>query len=577
MLLPIVILVSACLGAGGEMPGLAAAGDRYTFVINADPQIGPRDSRAGNERRLYGLLQEFVDEVNARQKQPAFVLFNGDLVAFKRKPYFDAFVEAASPLKAPVFLVHGNHDGRHDDAFFLDTQEALSGFRALYYSFDAGQWHFVVLPGKEQLPSPDSEKAMLDWLDADLAANASRPTMVFVHYHLLPIGLSQGEYYTLPMELRRALIGRFTAQPQVRYVVSGHVHCGIQSSVKSSWTYGDTHFVVAPSPLHPRGFGEEFPAFLPEGAANEGYYLDVEVDGHNLTLAGRRIGMEARFAYPDRFAEFDPARDPRALHPVGTLPERAALANGDFEDGLRGWLAPHRYRAEAAPGFAERVGAGDHRLNGNALWLFAREKGHAWAYEEFNERYQLVAVPEGGAPVLRARYQTPMEGKSSFGGGYIRATAYAKGQPAAYFFFHWGANEQRVKHLPQAILYSGHGEQKGLPFFFRLAREKRVLSWRVPDYFNRAHRLEAPLAALYDAAQGTHGAFAALGVDKVLVALGVWAGMEPGNLGGAWFDGIALSADAEVTEAAVDGRPLKTDERVFNPPYGGWYLDGFDK
>ena len=62
-------------------PELEKVGDKFRFVLNADPQMGPKDSIHEIERRLYGLLEDFVDEVNAMEPEPAFVVFDGDQIA----------------------------------------------------------------------------------------------------------------------------------------------------------------------------------------------------------------------------------------------------------------------------------------------------------------------------------------------------------------------------------------------------------------------------------------------------------------------------------------------------------------
>ena len=91
---------------------------------------------------------------------------------------------------------------------------------------------------------PPPRREPVAWLDADLDASRDRPTMVFLHYPLLPVGLSQCEYYTLPMPFQRALIETFARHGQVRHVISGHVHAGIRSSIKCSWTWRGTNYIV---------------------------------------------------------------------------------------------------------------------------------------------------------------------------------------------------------------------------------------------------------------------------------------------------------------------------------------------
>jgi 3',5'-cyclic-AMP phosphodiesterase len=104
---------------------------------------------------------------------------------------------------APLVNVAGNHD-----TVFLNRDD-LSRFWGrtgpLYYSFDHGDWHFVVLHTLEKkdvdvrIPTPQ-----LEWLRADLAAT-QRPHLALVHE-------------------RRELRAVFEEARKVRAVFNGHVH-----------------------------------------------------------------------------------------------------------------------------------------------------------------------------------------------------------------------------------------------------------------------------------------------------------------------------------------------------------------
>lgn len=557
-------------------PELAEEDDVYSFVINADPQIGPKDSPHANERHLYQLLVDFVDEVNVMDPAPAFVVVNGDLVAFPRENYFADFTSATAGLEPPVMLVHGNHDGRHPDRQFYDAQEKLSGFRKAWYAYDCGKWRFIVLPGFELIPQEEFMGSMMTWLDKELIAHQGQPVMVFNHYHLLPTGLTQSEYYTLPFHMKKALLQTLTRYGNVRYVVSGHVHTGIQSSVKCSWSYKGTNFLVAPSPVEPRNFGEEFVAFLKPGERNEGYYLVADVEGEKISFTGRKIGSDAEYRYPEIFPEFTEEMDARALQRIGDMTASPDLVNGDFSDGLQGWLRPHRYITDENPGFVWEARTVPGYNKNPAAYLHAHEKGHAWAYDECMALYQVVAIPEAASPVFSGRYFAPVETKSYFGGAYIRLAVYKDVKPLFTMVFHWGAREARARHLPQLWTYHDFGRAKGLPAFHRMADENSLMFWSVPDYPNQWHQLEVDVAHLYDLARGDAGSFKTLGANKLLLECGVWCGMEPDAFGAAYFDEMDITFQPTGV-AAIDGKFLEITPQIFLSPYGGWYLQGYDK
>lgn len=581
-----IVSVFMMLGAAGYLrataeeplfPTLSASQETFHFVINADPQIGPADSPHANERYLHRLLADFVNEVNDMNPLPAFVVFNGDLVAFPREHYFRDFRDTVKHLKVPVVLVNGNHDGRHPDVQFLDVQESLSGFRRPWYAFTCGLWHFIVLPCPEFLPKDQFGGEMMAWLNNELKEHRDRPVMVFLHYHLLPVGLTQCEYYTLPFPLKTQLIDTLTRYGNVRYVISGHVHAGIQSSIKSSWHYKGVNFIVAPSPVEPRNFGEEYPEFSGEGVKNKGYYLTVEITQDRAVLIGRKINYSRRKEYPQAFPEFSPEVDARALHLVSHLQPNATLINGDFSKGLQGWRMPHRYKAEANPSYEVRIVSDSvPAKNHPSLYLFVREKGHAWAYDEIMELYQMVQVPPNAAPVIEGYFYAPPETKSYFGGAYIRLTGYHADTPACTFLFHWGAREARVRHLPQVWSYHDFGYAQGIKQSHLRAEKGEILSWALPDYSHRRHHLTVDLAYLYDSTHNVPGKFATLSIDKLLLTLGVWCGMEPGAFSGAYFDTFSIEF-SPVGKAQINGHNLPMTSDVFRFPYGGWYTAGYDK
>ncbi len=575
-LLPVIFLCANIFADQVLYPGVADVGDAYSFVINADPQIGPKDSPHGNERNLYRLLVDFVHEVNTMDKAPAFVVFNGDLVAFPKEPYFADFTSAAATLKPPVVLVHGNHDGRHSDEQFYDAQETLSGIRKAWYAYDCGRWRFVVLPGYELIPEQEFMGDMMNWLDAELAAHKEQPVMIFLHYHLLPVGISQCEYYTLPFSMKKALIEIITRYGNVRYAVSGHVHAGVQSSVKCSWSYKGTNFLIAPSPVEPRNFGEEFPEFLKPGERNEGYYLVADVDGESVSFTGHKIGSNVEYRYPETFPEFSEEKDARALQRIGGITASAGVVNGDFSGGLDGWLHPHRYITDENPGFAWKTCDVQRHKQNPAAYLFVQEKGHGWAYDEHMALYQVIAIQNQEKPVFSCRYFAPVETKSYFGGAYIRLAGYSGIKPLFSMLFHWGAREARVRHLPQVWTYHDFGRAKGLPAFHRMSTEKQIMFWSVPDYSSQWHHLNVDIAQLYDLAQGATGSYEKLGADKLLVELGVWCGMEPGAFGAAYFDDVGVTFQSG-SVSAINDKSLEITSETFQSPYGGWYIQGYDK
>jgi hypothetical protein len=550
--------------APARFPALPGPGKPFTFAILADPQVGHADDPnpvAANARRT---LAQAVREVSGMSPAPDFAVFLGDLVNVFDDKSVANFEECIRGIGPQPVLVHGNHDTRPPYTGFRDLMGRVCGFREVFYSFDAGDWHFAVIPSNLSGRGPEQQRAeaeFLAWFEADLAANKDRPTAVFGHYHLLPQGLTQLEWYTYPPALRKTLLDLMARQGNVKWYFHGHVHNGIQASIKTSWTYRGITFINAPTIIAPRNFGEEFEPFG-RGQVEGGYYLLVRVDGAEMSLTGRLAGSGAEHRYPEKMRSFDEALEPRWFRKAAEFAPSPALTNGDFSRGTAGWQTVYRYQAEREPGF---LCAPEAKAGRSAVRVLTRAKEPLfWANDEMTEVYQVAAAPEGGA-LLRARYLLDTPGAD--GGGYLRLDAMANAELRFSMMFRWGKDERKTDILPRSIGHAVTGDGVPWSYLRDLGRDRRGFFWRVADTPGEWHELVADVPALHDAALGSPGAFAAAGVTKYLVALGTWVNRASGALSEAWFSDIRLSAP-DGSASGVDGAPLGTGPEVFVCEYG---------
>lgn len=113
------------------------AGSRpFTFAYISDPHLY---TRSLNDRFVRAILKA-VDDVNALDPQPDFVLMGGDLAQLGRKEELDLGHEILKNVKAPVKMMVGEHDwffdmGAHWKELFGPEQ----------YSFDHKGVHFVTI------------------------------------------------------------------------------------------------------------------------------------------------------------------------------------------------------------------------------------------------------------------------------------------------------------------------------------------------------------------------------------------------------------------------------------------------
>ena len=108
----------------------------FTIAYISDTHLYTRDV---NDRFIRSAVKA-VEEVNALNPQPDFVLFGGDLAQLGRPEELDLGAQILKDLKAPLKMMVGEHD------WFLDMGEHWrSLFGPSQYSFDHKGVHFVTL------------------------------------------------------------------------------------------------------------------------------------------------------------------------------------------------------------------------------------------------------------------------------------------------------------------------------------------------------------------------------------------------------------------------------------------------
>lgn len=211
------------------------------------------------------LFEACIAAVNALDPLPDIVLHTGDTVDRGQPDEFAHFAELAGRLKPPLYVVAGNHDTREAlRALFPDAAWMPRTGTFLCYTVEDWPLRLVVLdstiPGK---PSGELCDERLDWLDAALAAEPDRPTLVVMHHPPLPVGIAQIDNKGLPGQDR--LVAILARHPQVERLLCGHAHRSIRR------LFGGTMLNVAPAtcyqfaldlrPDAPLSFTLEPPAF----------------------------------------------------------------------------------------------------------------------------------------------------------------------------------------------------------------------------------------------------------------------------------------------------------------------------
>ncbi|HEX6239843.1 MAG TPA: metallophosphoesterase, partial [Polyangiales bacterium] len=252
---------------GAQEPGkVAAAPGKGPFRVAyiSDSHLYERTL---NDRFVNALMRA-VDDVNALDPQPDFVLYGGDLAQLGASKELELGAQILKNLKAPVRMMVGEHD------WYLDMGEKWRDlFGAPTYSFDHKGVHFVVLnsvvekdfwterkltPAQRMgtvagldngTQSPfsvgDEQRA---WLQSDLGKlPATTPVVVFSHSPLYKL-YKPWNFWTDDAEQVQAILNKFKNVS----VVHGHTHQLLTNRI------GNIHFhgmlsTAWPWPYAPQG------------------------------------------------------------------------------------------------------------------------------------------------------------------------------------------------------------------------------------------------------------------------------------------------------------------------------------
>lgn len=214
--------------------------DSFTFVFMTDIHVQPE------RRATEGLLQAIgtINEIN-----PDFVLTGGDMImdalgqSYGRSDsLYNLYATTMAELKMPVYNTIGNHE-----VFGLYTSSGISPDHPMYgkslyeerlakryYSFDAGNWHFIVLDGigftEERRYYGYIDSLQIRWLKSDLEQTGTKkPVAVSIHIPLLSIGNQIMESPTTGFRPGSVITNAQEVIPileqyNVKMVLQGHLH-----------------------------------------------------------------------------------------------------------------------------------------------------------------------------------------------------------------------------------------------------------------------------------------------------------------------------------------------------------------
>jgi 3',5'-cyclic AMP phosphodiesterase CpdA len=204
-----------------------------TLALITDLHFGPEARWHGKLRKLTHhaarLTDAFVRQMNDEVRPDMVVNLGDDIEDESYEADLARYTQCQNILrgcKAPLVNVAGNHDTINLTRDDLNRVWGRSGH--LYYSFDRGGWHFVVLHTIEvkdrdiRIPQPQ-----LDWLAEDL--RGAGPSIVLMHHSASDQDLDDSRWFfgreNVALVKERAELRRILeASGKVKAVFNGHLH-----------------------------------------------------------------------------------------------------------------------------------------------------------------------------------------------------------------------------------------------------------------------------------------------------------------------------------------------------------------
>jgi 3',5'-cyclic-AMP phosphodiesterase len=174
----------------------------------------PHLHATGDDRGAARALRTAVAAVLELRPAPDAVLVSGDLGDLGDPAEYALARELLAPLPMPVHVLAGNHD----------DHEALSEAFGTPARYTTRVGELALVACHTPIPGRLEGRLDLEWLEAELEAARGGPVVIAMHHPPLLTGIPVLDEIGLSAEERAGLTDLLARFPNVRRVVSGHVH-----------------------------------------------------------------------------------------------------------------------------------------------------------------------------------------------------------------------------------------------------------------------------------------------------------------------------------------------------------------
>lgn len=180
-------------------------------------------------------LEKILAGISQMKPLPQFVVLTGDLGGKEGKEAEYATIHSLlQQLSFPVYAIPGNHDTDQVlfQKYFIPPQGNNQG---CYWTFCENGFRFIGLDSSTgAIPN-----TQLKWLQDQLDSPQPLPIIVFIHHHILPVGIEWLDQLLLENALE--LLNLLCKYKEVQHIFNGHVH------MEKQWYFQEKHVWASPA------------------------------------------------------------------------------------------------------------------------------------------------------------------------------------------------------------------------------------------------------------------------------------------------------------------------------------------
>ncbi len=164
-------------------------------------------------------FQRAIAKLQTLTPRPDLLLLTGDLSQDDSEASYEYLYANLAPLNIPTYWLPGNHDQNLEALFEILSEPPCSPSKAI----QQGGWQILLLGTMlpQQVQGRLAQEA-LAWLDEQLQAEPSLPTLVALHHH--PVAIGSAWMDGIGLENAEEFLAVCDRHLQIKLVLNGHIH-----------------------------------------------------------------------------------------------------------------------------------------------------------------------------------------------------------------------------------------------------------------------------------------------------------------------------------------------------------------